>query len=340
MITSSAQKLDTSAATDLKRPRYSFVIPIFRDAALARSFSEEFSKTFSAFIGLENWCDYVELLFVCDGGSPDDFPIVEQLRADFPFVRCLELSRNFGQHIAICCGYAHSRGAIVGMLNVDQQDPPAELPLLIRYAEENDCDIVHGTCDLRYSGVTNRITSNLFNVLLNKLTGYDLPLNACTVRILKRPVIEVFNDLAERHRYIPGLEAWMGFRHAYVAIRTQPRSVGKSSYNLRRRMGLALEAIISFSDTPLRIGVMIGAVLATGGLLMGLGLLIQKIWFRDLVPGYTSTVVLLVFFGGIQLLFSGLMSLYIGRVLTEVQRRPLFIVRRSSTPSESREKKV
>ena len=276
----------------------------------------------------------MELLFVCDGGSPEDFPIVEHLRNDFPYVRCIELSRNFGQHIAICCGYAHSRGDIVGMLNVDQQDPPHQLPLLIEYAEVNDFDIVHGTADLRHSSSINRITSNLFNVLLNKLTGYDLPLNACTVRVLKRPVVDVFNALAERQRYIPGLEAWIGFRHGYVPISTQPRAVGKSSYNVRRRMSLALEAIISFSDVPLRIGVVIGAVLAGSGLLMGLALIIQKIWFRDLAPGYTSTVVLLVFFGGIQLLFSGLMSLYIGRVLTEVQRRPLFIVRQSTDPKE------
>jgi glycosyltransferase involved in cell wall biosynthesis len=334
MVRSSNETFTTSGTAQRSRPRYSFVVPIFRDATLGRSFCEEFSRTFSDFIGEENWCDFVELLFVCDGGSPEDFPTVELLRADFPFVRCFELSRNFGQHIAICCGYAHSLGEIIGMLNVDQQDPPQQLPLLIRYAETNDCDIVHGTSDLRHGSLIDRITSTLFNVMLNKLTGHDLPLNACTVRILKRPVVDVFNRLAERQRYIPGLEAWMGFRHAYVAISTQSRTVGKSSYNMRRRLSLALEAIISFSDLPLRFGVAIGAVLATGGLLMGLGLLIQKIWFRDLAPGYTSTVVLLVFFGGTQLLFSGLMSLYIGRILTEVQGRPLFIVRQSSDSSQ------
>jgi glycosyltransferase involved in cell wall biosynthesis len=330
MIPSIKEKSTNVGASEQRRPLYSFVVPIYRDAPLARNFCEEFSRTFSNFIGGENWCDLVELLFVCDGGSPKDFPDVELLRGDFPFVRCFELSRNFGQHIAVCCGYAHSRGDIVGMLNVDQQDPPHQLPLLIRYAEANDCDIVHGTSDLRHSSLIDRITSTLFNVVLNKLTGHDLPLNACTVRILKRPVVDVFNRLAERQRYIPGLEAWMGFRHAYIAIATQSRLVGKSSYNMRRRLSLAVEAIISFSDLPLRLGVAIGAVFATGGLLMGFGLVIQKLWFSDLAPGYTSTVVLLVFFGGTQLLFSGLMSLYIGRILTEVQGRPLFILRQSS----------
>ena len=124
MIPSIKEKSTNLGASEQRRPLYSFVVPIYRDASLARNFCEEFSRTFSNFIGGENWCDLVELLFVCDGGSPKDFPDVELLRGDFPFVRCFELSRNFGQHIAVCCGYAHSRGDIVGMLNVDQQDPP------------------------------------------------------------------------------------------------------------------------------------------------------------------------------------------------------------------------
>jgi dolichol-phosphate mannosyltransferase len=113
------------------------------------------------------------------------------------------------------------------------------------------------------------------------------------------------------------------------------RSVGRSSYNFRRRLSLALEAVISFSDIPLRVGVVLGALFALGGLVMGVALIVQKIWFLNLAPGYTSTVVLLVFFGGMQLLFAGLMSLYIGRILTEVQRRPLYIVRRSSDYREA-----
>jgi glycosyltransferase involved in cell wall biosynthesis len=318
-----------------KRPRYSFVVPIFRDASLARDFCQQFQLAFSDFLKTDELAELTEVLFVCDGGAADDFSTIELLRADFPFVRCFDLSRNFGQHVAICCGYSRSRGELVGMLNVDQQDPPRELVTLIRYAEAHECDIVHGTSDSRHENFINRITSSLFNAMLNKLTGYDFPLNTCTVRILKRPVIDVFNGLAERQRYIPGLEAWMGFRHAYVPIRTQMRSVGRSSYNFRRRFSLALEAVISFSDVPLRAGVVFGAIVAFGGLVMGAALVIQKIWFVDLSPGYTSTVVLLVFFGGIQLLFAGLMSLYIGRILTEVQGRPLYIVRRSSDVLET-----
>jgi glycosyltransferase involved in cell wall biosynthesis len=325
----------SKGANSQQRPRYSFVVPVFRDAGLARDFCQQFKAAFSCFLQTEELNRFVEVLFVCDGGARDDFSTVDLLRADYPFVRCFELSRNFGQHVAICCGYAHARGDIVGMLNVDQQDPPEELITLIRYAEANDCDIVHGTSDSRYASLGNRITSSLFNLLLNKLTGYNLPLNTCTARVLKRPVVDVFNGLAERQRYIPGLESWMGFRHAYVPIRTQMRSVGRSSYNFRRRLSLALEAVISFSDIPLRVGVVLGALFALGGLVMGVALIVQKIWFLNLAPGYTSTVVLLVFFGGMQLLFAGLMSLYIGRILTEVQRRPLYIVRRSSDYREA-----
>lgn len=323
------------------RPRYSFVVPIYRDASLARDFCSNLCSAFSEYLLADDLIGgggdrIVEVLFVCDGGSVDDFKIVHGLREEYPFVRCFELSRNFGQHIAICCGYSHARGDIVGMLNVDQQDPLEELVRLVRYAEENDVDIVHGTSSLRHESLWNRTTSRIFNSLLNKLTGYETPLNTCTVRVLKRPVVAVFNDLAERQRYIPGLEAWMGFRHAYVPIRTQPRSSGRSSYNFKRRLSLALEAIISFSDIPLRFGVLLGAVFAISGLLMGFALIVQKIWFVNLAPGYTSTIVFLVFFGGLQLLFSGLMALYIGRILNEVQRRPLYIVRQSSDTQQER----
>ena len=318
---------------DIHTPVYSFVVPIYKDASLSRSFCVSFAAVFQEFIDRPNWEEEVELIFVCDGGDKEDFPTVARLRSEFSFVRCIELSRNFGQHVAICCGYQNARGQYVGMLNVDQQDPPDQLPILLRHAESEDCEIVHGISDSRYSGILAKFTSNLFNIVLNKLTGYDIPLNTTTVRILKRPVVNAFNCLNERQRYIPGLESWMGFKHAYVPIETQRRKDGKSSYNFYRRLSLALEAVISFSDLPLRIGVVIGAIFAVFGLLMGIVLVAQKIWFLDLAPGYTSTVAIIILFGGIQILFSGLVSLYIGRILTEVLGRPLYIIRQTTDSS-------
>ncbi len=310
--------------------RYSFVVPIYRDADLAQDFCSELERVMREHVGgdapLE---ESIELLFVNDDGSDGTAQMLEQVCDRFRFAKAITLSRNFGQHIALSCGYQHARGQYVAMLNVDMEDPPDQIPLLLREIEKGNHEVVSGLRTKRRSSLWVRLTSLLFNWILNKATGYHVPLNVATLRIMNRTFVDAYNALTEKSRYIPGLEMWLGFRHGYVEIRSEPRRKGTSSYTFLKRMRMAFEAIVSFSDLPLRFLVMLGSLTALVGFGLAMYLVIGKLFFIDYRPGYTSTMSAIVFIGGVQILVIGVASLYIGRILKEVQNRPLYVIRKT-----------
>lgn len=306
----------------------SFVVPIYNDADLATDFCVEFESVFQSYFGVKEISSQVELIFVNDGSpKPDTMRVLYQVCDRYPFAIAIELSRNFGQHIALSCGYAHATGDYVGMLNVDMEDPPDQIPLLLNVLKSSDVDIITSLRVNVKRRWVESVTSHYFNLVLNKLTGYDVPLNVGTLRVMNRRFIDAYNRLTETSRFIPGLEQWLGFKHDYLAIRHAPRRKGKSSYNLKRRLLMALEAIVSFSDIPLRMIALLGAGIAALGLLMGLVLLVGRLIRSDFLPGYLSTIIVITFLGGVQILVTGMSSIYIGRILKEAQDRPLYIVR-------------
>jgi glycosyltransferase involved in cell wall biosynthesis len=304
------------------RPRCSFVVPIHGDGALAEAFCAEFERVMTAYLG-GSLPGRAELVFVDDGSPDDSARIVRGLLTRYPFARLVELSRNFGQHVAISCGYAHATGEVVGMLNVDMEDPPDQIPLLLDEIAKGERDLVIG---LRGAGRT-RVSSLAFHWVLNKLTGSDVPLHCATLRVMSRRFTDAYNSLTERSRYLPGLEMWLGFPRAYVPIRHEPRRDGRSSYDLRRRARMAVDSIVSFSDLPLRFLAWTGLVVAAIGFALAAALVVSKLWFVDYRPGYTSTVAIIVFLGGVQILVVGVAALYLGRILREVQGRPLYVVK-------------
>lgn len=308
-------------------PTYSFVVPIYNDAYLAEDFCREYAKMFQSHLGVSEITGPAELIFVNDGSQDDSARVLGQLPARFPFVRVINFSRNFGQHIALSCGYRHARGRYVGMLNVDMQEPPDQIPLLLAEIEGTDCDIVFGQRRARAGSAADSLTSRVFGFVLNKLTGYEVPLSVATLRVMNRRFVDAYNSLSERSRYLPGLESWLGFKRGYVEIAHFERSRGKSSYNFTRRFLMAADAIVSFSDLPLKITVVFGFMVVAASFLLAAALLVQKLFFHDILLGYTSTVCLIVFLGGAQLSVIGLASIYVGRILREVQQRPLYVIR-------------
>jgi glycosyltransferase involved in cell wall biosynthesis len=302
---------------------FSFVVPIYNDAYLAERFCAELDRVFQEYLSRSDITPEVEVIFVNDGSARDSEQTLREVCDKHPFARVIHLSRNFGQHVAVSCGYRHALGRYVGMLNVDMEDPPAEIPKLLEALKTDDCDIAYGL----YENKPNKISSFLFHHTLNRLTGYRVPPNTSTLRVMNRRFLDAYNALVEKSRYLPGLEMWLGFRQGYVTVRHQERQVGKSSYNFSRRVRMAVESIISFSDLPLRMVAAFGFAVAALGFILILILIVQKLLFFEFLPGYLSTVIVIVFFVGLQIGGTGLASLYIGRILREVQNRPLYVVR-------------
>jgi glycosyltransferase involved in cell wall biosynthesis len=306
---------------------YSFVVPIYNDGALARDFCIEMASVFRRYLGHDDLARDLEVIFVDDGSSNNSPQLLKDVCDDFAFARCMVLSRNFGQHIATSAGFRAATGDYVGTLNVDMEEAPRFLPDLLDALKQGDYDVAGGRHQGRPVRFYTRMTSYLFNVVMNRLTGYKIPANATTMRIMTRRAVDVYNGLTETSRFIPGLEGWLGLKYTRVPIEQQPRKAGKSSYNFRRRLRMAYSSVISFSDFPLRLAVKFGMLVAGVGMLLAVGLILRKWLGPSLLPGFTSTFVLIVFLGGVQIAVTGVASLYIGRILAEVQQRPLFVVR-------------
>jgi glycosyltransferase involved in cell wall biosynthesis len=307
--------------------KYSFVVPIYQDGYLVNSFCEEIELALQQILGTERIHDLAEVIFVNDGSRDNSQELLVAASARFPFVKVIELSRNFGQHVAVSCGYRFAVGEYICMINADQQDPPNQIGVVLDVIAKGGCDIVVGLRSQRGESLLNSITSRAFNSTLNLLTGAKTPLNAASLRIMTRQFIDAYNSLGDRTPYIPGLENWLGFRHSYVPILHQRRRQGKSSYNFGKRWRMALESVIGFSDLPLRIAATLGFLITVIGMLLAALLGLEQIVSFRFLPGFTSTIAVIVFLGGLNLMFLGLVSLYVGRILREVQGRPRFVVR-------------
>lgn len=306
--------------------QYSLVVPIYNDGPLSGDFCQAFEQVFEKYLKKDNIAEEVELIFVNDGSPNDSMKHLEETAAKYPFVKVIGLSRNFGQHIAVSAGYQHASGQYVGMLNVDMEDHPSEIPKLLDHMKAQDLDLVIAMRRERKGSLINRITSVMFNWTLNKLTGQNVPLNLGTLRIMSRRFTDAYNSLSEKSRFIPGLESWLGFKHGYTEIEHREREKGRSSYNFSRRMKMAMETIISFSDLPLKIIAAFGFAVAIIGFFLNLLLILAKLLLIDFQAGYLSTISIIIFLGGMQILVTGMASLYIGRILKEIQNRPLYII--------------
>ena len=306
--------------------KFSFIVPIYNDGRLAHAFCVEFERVFKNYLRQADIANTVEVIFVNDGSVDNSAELLRGVCHRWRFTKAINLSRNFGHHIGLSCGYQHARGQYVGSLNVDMQDPPSEVPALLERFKGCDVDIVVGLRRARRDRWFKRASSWLFHYMLGKLTGYPLPLNMATVRVMNRQFTDAYNSFTEKSRFLPGLEGWLGFRRGYVEIEHAERKEGKSSYNFWKRFVMAVDSIVSFSDLPLRMVVFAGSCTAFVGFMLTLGLVVTRLFFADLQPGYTSTVAIVVLFAGVQMLVVGLASLYVGRVLKEVQNRPLYVV--------------
>ena len=239
--------------------KYSVVVPIYNDGALARDFCLELRRVFSAYLHTDKIAAQLELIFVDDGSRNDSARKLKDLCDELDFVKAVVLSRNFGHHTAVAAGYRAAQGDYVAMLNVDQEDPIRFLPAMLDRIAQGDVDIVG--C-LRRPPYRVKFTSAWFHRVMNRLTGYTVPQNAGTLRVLTKRATATFAGLAEHNQYFPGLEMWLGLQYAWIETEHEERRAGRSSYNFRKRLRMAIASVISFSDFPLRYAVKIGMSIA------------------------------------------------------------------------------
>jgi dolichol-phosphate mannosyltransferase len=306
--------------------QYSIVVPIYGDGYLAEGLCSEIERVMSGYVGAPLG-ERLELIFVNDGSRDDSLAALLKLRSRFDFVRVIDLSRNFGQHSAIACGLRDARGEVVLRMNVDMQDPPAEIPKLLDAQKQGGYDLVVGLYAARKSPWLNRLSAYLYLALFRLFTGFDTPQNTSPLRAMSRRFVDAYNALTEKSRFPQGLDQWLGFRHKYVEIEHRERADKRSAYNFWSRLRLAVNGVLYFSDRPLQLVVVAGFVVALLGLALAAYIVTERLLGVDYLPGFASLASIGLIAFGVQLACTGLVGLYVAKIFREVQNRPLYIVR-------------
>jgi len=313
----------------------SIIIPCFNEEKVL----ENTFQRVSAVLGKVQGMDY-ELLFVDDGSSDSTPAILKSLAEKDPRITIIRFSRNFGHQPAVSAGMQHCRGDLALIIDADLQDPPEVIPDMLQQLKTQKANVVYGVRKTR-KGETwfKLVTAKMFYVLLNKLSDVPMPLNTGDFRVVDRKVINAFNALPENTKYIRGLISWMGFKQSPFYYQREARLAGSTKYSLTKMIRFASTGIFYFSKKPLQIATAFGFLSVAAGLLLSAWILFSKFTNPQyLISGWTSLVLAVIYFGGVQLLTIGILGQYIGNLFDEVKRRPEYIVDEIVTQERGRVK--
>ena len=267
-----------------------------------------------------------EVVLINDGSSDGTFRVMRALHERDPRVRVVDFSRNFGHQIAISAGLDYARGDAVIIIDSDLQDPPEVIPQLIARWKAG-VEVVYAQ-RARRTGETRfkLLTAAAFYRLIARITSVEIPRDTGDFRLLDRRVVETLVTMREHHRFMRGLSAWVGFRQEAVSYDRHERFAGATKYPLRKMIRFALDAITAFSYAPLQLATSFGFLLAALSLVGIVVAIIVRV-FGGAIQGQGTTLIVVLFLGGIQLIFLGIIGEYLGRIYDEVRARPLYIVR-------------
>ncbi len=269
-----------------------------------------------------------EVVCIDDGSSDDTLDRLIQLSDLDSRFRIVELSRNFGKEAALTAGLEHAEGEAVIPIDADLQDPPELIPVLIE-AWLDGAEVVLAKRRSRDADTyLKRTTASLFYKFHNMLSRPKIPNNVGDFRLMDRVVVDALRRLPERQRFMKGLFAWVGFKSRIVEYDRPPRSVGDTKLSFWKLWNLAIDGVTSFSTVPLRIWTYIGGGCAMMTFAYIFIIVTRTLMFGVDVPGYASLLVVVLFFGSLQLVSIGLLGEYIGRIYSETKQRPVYIVRR------------
>jgi len=301
----------------------SIVIPVFYSSGIFSVLYSRLVKT------LENIDKSFEIIAVVDGCTDGSAEVIAGINAQDPRVKLIEFSRNFGNQMAITAGLKCSAGDMVVIMDDDLEDPPEVIPELIDKAVEG-FDLVYAVRKKReISWLKNTVFKSYYK-FLNILSNYDFPSNTGDFCLMKRPIVDVLNAMPESHRYIRGLRSWVGFKQTGIEFYRESRHSGESGFNVLKYFKFASDGIFSFSDMPLKLIAYLGFFISLASFLFAIVLIVARL--EGVLPdvqGWASTVVIILFIGGVQLFSIGVLGQYIGRIYDEVKSRPPYIIKRS-----------
>jgi glycosyltransferase involved in cell wall biosynthesis len=300
----------------------SIIVPVFNEQ---ESIAETVRRLLALQQKLLSELD-VELVFVDDGSKDGSLLLLRSIAEQFPCVKVISFSRNFGHQIAITAGIDLCTGDYVAVIDADLQDPPELIEDMYRLALSG-FDVVYGKRRSRAGEtVFKKITAAAFYRILSYMCEIDIPSNTGDFRMMTRRVVDAFKQLRERHRFVRGMVPWVGFKSTPLEYDRVERFAGETKYPLRKMLAFAANAIFSFSRKPLTLASKLGFITILAGMVWGAYILYLKIFTNIPVPGLAAVLITIMVFSGVQILLIGMVGEYIARIFEEVKNRPLYFV--------------
>ncbi len=298
----------------------SVIVPAYNEEAVIEAFHRRLRDAVSSL------AVRLEVIYVDDGSTDRTPAIVARLRDADPAVGLLRFSRNFGKEIAVSAGLNHARGDAVVVIDADLQDPPELIASMVK-AWRRGADVVNMRRASR-AGETmlKRATAHLFYRVINRLAEVPIPEDVGDFRLLSRRAVDALKSMPERNRFMKGLFAWIGFRQETLTYHRDARAAGISKWPYWRLWKLAVEGITGFSTAPLKLALYFGFACSFGAFIAFTYFLIKTWLVGDPVPGFPTTIVTVLFLGGVQIASIGVLGEYVARVFIESKGRPLYLI--------------
>lgn len=304
----------------MKPIMYSIIAPIYNEFENIQMLWERISQVMDS-TG-EAW----ELILVDDGSSDGSTDRIRELAASEARVRPVILARNFGHQIAVTAGLDYARGQAIVVIDADLQDPP-EVILELAEKWKEGYEVVYAVRSEREGESWFKLfTASIFYRLIYRITDVKIPLDTGDFRLIDRKVVDVMNSMRERHRFLRGMSAWIGFKQVGVEYKRAARVAGVTKYPFKKMLRLALNAITGFSYFPLQVATYFGFIAAGLAILAIPVVTIMRLVDSQFFEGQTTTLISVLFLGGVQLISLGILGEYIGRIYDEVKGRPLYVV--------------
>lgn len=297
----------------------SVVIPVYKAEKTLNPLYERLQAALSSISS-----DF-EIILVEDCGGDRSWEMIQALAKQDSRVKGIKFSRNFGQHYGITAGLDYCNADWVVIMDCDLQDRPEEIPKLYQKAQTG-FEVVLADRGKRKDPFVKRLSSRLFYKVFSYFLDFDYDGQAGNFRIISRNVVHNFRQMRENLRFFGGLITWMGFKTTYVLVEHAKRHDDKSTYTFKKLWKLASDAIIAYSDKPLRLAIRLGFLMSLLAFIYGMIIFIRALFFHSSVLGWSSLIVSIYFIGGIIIGILGIIGIYLGKTFDEVKKRPLYIL--------------
>jgi glycosyltransferase involved in cell wall biosynthesis len=309
-------------------PDISIVAPVYNEIESLEAFYKEVSRVMNGAHEKRGKARLTwELLLVDDGSRDGSSELIRKLARKDGHIRPVIFARNFGHQIAVTAGLDYARGRAAVVIDADLQDPPAVILELVGKWQEGFQVVYAVRSEREGESWFKRLTASLFYRIVYRITEIKIPLDSGDFRLLDRAVVDVMSRMRERHRFLRGMSTWIGFKQVGVPYKRAARFAGETKYPLRKMLRLALNAITSFSYFPLQLATYVGFIAAGLSILaIPLVVILRLTGSLQQLIGQATTLVAVLFLGGVQLISLGILGEYIGRIYDEVKGRPLYII--------------